>query len=122
MPLPIETVTVLRMGRSREARRQHLADAHDIPLEATLGKTFDQVDAFHRKAHQPDNLDRHRHVGSEWCLACRGRSEFHSCQFQASGTYQVNAGSKNQKACLACANQALRHSCGLAGLQRMLSW
>lgn len=121
MPLPIGTVVVMRMGRSRDQRIAHLQDAHGI-TDADVdwhGRDFTSVTQMHGRLHRADP-DGHRHTDT--CPACCGRSKLHSCQFFGAGSYQVNEGSKNQKPCLACADLALHHSCGLKGLQRMLSW
>lgn len=127
MALRKRTLTLLRMGRSKAQLIDHLDRDH--ATTGTEGLTYDQVRAAHRQAHRafdqfPDQ-ESHRHVGSEWCRACWGkvRSDFHSCQFYGTGNFTVAEGSKNVKLCRACVDDsALRHSCGLARLQRMLSW
>ena len=119
MTFPIRTVIVMRMGRSRDQRIDHLAAHHGVAQTGLDALDFQAVTQLHGRLHRADP-DGHRHTDT--CPACCGRSKVHSCQFFGSGTYQVNEGSKNQKPCLACADQALRHSCGLAGLQKMLSW
>lgn len=125
MSIPTRTITILRMGRSRDQRAAHLAADHgiDVPDDAT----YRDVVALHGQAHQPwredpDQDGAHRHTGS--CPGCGIHSNYHSCQFGGTGTYEVMEGSRNRTVCRACTDpdRVRNHTCGLRGLQKMLTF